>query len=450
MSLSNSKPPDAINLWSDNLLSFPLSNGAALFRKTVQAAIVGHDAALRLVSNEFQTWSQLITATFGLLKGILKAEERDEFEDDSDVLGLGSDDAQSGVEDSEKMQKSLHLSLKGAYKSVEKRLEVLVQACEEDPGNPHIAFRSAFLLRTIRYLRQELHLSTASDQEINFEWFAKPLTTRLQRIVAIGYSSRALSLFQRALHRRRWGKNCPSLPLWDESISPLPILPSPDVFKFLHELVSAMAKAGSDTWTPATVGHLRSVVKHKIWFIVDAEMLRRGVEAVEVGVVDNDSVPGSTGAQSLDGNQIQMKREQVEPKGEEGKNAMEEQGEPPHVSTKIETRSEHLSFSTGSAFSLSRQNSTISRSWAIQLLYDLLYLLRFALPEDSTLYKEDKLSRLKVRTSTNFVVLSLVHERSSLPSSQARFNVNDGEFERLESNAGEYWKRTSLLFSLLV
>lgn len=405
--LSDNTPklPDAINLWSDNLLGLPLSNGAALFRRTVQAAIVGHDAAMRFVSNEYQTWNRLIIATFGLLKGISKAEERDEFEDDGDIFGLGSNDAQDGVKDSEKVQKSLCLSLRSAYKSLEGRLERLVQACEEDPSNPRIASRSAFLLRAIRYLRQELHISAALDQGTNFGWFAKPLTIRLQRIVTVGFSSHALALFQRALHRRRWGKNCPSLPLWDGSPSPLPILPSPDVFKFLHELVLIMAKAGSDTWTPATVGHLRSVVKLKIWMIVDTEMNCRGVKATEkVGVGDNDPMPGGAGdgsVQSLGCDHIQMKRDEVESRGEEGKDATEKQEEQPYVSENPATIAEGLSFPSGPTPPLPLKNHTISRSWAIQLLYDLLYLLKFALPEDSTSPKEDRLSRLKVCIPTH-------------------------------------------------
>lgn len=267
----------------------PLSDNAALFRKNVKAAIAGHDASVKSVIHEYRVWSKSITRSFQLVTGISKIEKRDEFDDDE--FSLDSDDALDGAEDSEMLKKALCESLENAYKGLEKQLETLVRGSEENPNYTDTITRSAFLLRSIRYIRQNPPRSSTSDEIIRLGWFAKSLVTQLQNLVATGVSCQAVSLFRRALHRRKWERECPSVPLWEGTPRPLPVQPSPDVFKFLHELVTVMGQVGIDIWTPATVQQLRGVVRNEVWAIVGDEIDRRGVrESKEkVNAEDNSS-----------------------------------------------------------------------------------------------------------------------------------------------------------------
>ncbi|KAF8457991.1 hypothetical protein BGX38DRAFT_634014 [Terfezia claveryi] len=369
---------DVTSLWSDALLGMSLSNGAALFRRTVKATIAGHDTSVKSIIHETRLWSKSIVQSFGLVKGIAKTEKLDEFDDDE--FGLGSDNAQDAVEDSARLLKALCRSLENAYKALEGRLEALVREFEEKATQEEVTTRAIFLLRSIRHLRQNPPRSAVS--------------------VSIGSSMQALSLFRWALRKRKWEKACPSVPLWEGAPRPLPTQPSPDVFKFLHELVLVMGKAGSDIWTPATVQCLRRMVRDEVWVIVGQEIDGREMK--------ESPKNGDTGADNTEACASD--------------NTAAQTGE----NTKAEVKAEVKAPVTVQSDSAPAECPVITSSHVTQLLYDLTYILKYALPKDSATSEDN--------------VLQL----------QGRFGVlNDEEVQRIEASAGEYWKRTSLLFSLL-
>ncbi|KAF8427465.1 hypothetical protein EV426DRAFT_590141 [Tirmania nivea] len=413
----------AINLWSDALLGMSLSSGATLFRRTVKAAVAGHDASVKSIIHETRLWIKSIAQSFELVKGVAKTEKLDEFDDDE--FGLGSNNTQDAVDDSGRLLEALCKSLEDAYKSLEGRLEALVRACEEKADQEEVTTRAIFLLRSIRHLRLNPPRSVVSNELIGLEWFAKSLIIRLEALVSMGLSMQALSLFRWAFRKRKWDKACPSIPLWEGDPRPLPTQPSPDVFKFLHELVIVMGKAGSDIWTPAAVQCLKRIVRDEVWVIVRQEIDSRemrgnpkngdaGVENMEASAGDN--APVQTGEAE--------DREDEQPKVEEGENSAVAEGEASTTPNELKTETELLAIVQSD--SASAERPTITPSHVIQLLYDLTYLLKHALPKDPA-SSEDNFSQLKNR----FGVL------------------NEEEVQRIEASAGEYWKRTSLLFSLL-
>ncbi|RPB25301.1 hypothetical protein L211DRAFT_806633 [Terfezia boudieri ATCC MYA-4762] len=413
---------DVTSLWSDALLGMSLSNGAALFRRTVKATIAGHDTSVKSVIHETRLWSKSIVQSFGLVKGIAKTEKLDEFDDDE--FGLGSDNAQDAVEDSGRLLKALRKSLEDAYKALEGRLEALVREFEEKATQEEVTTRAIFLLRSIRHLRQNPPRSAGSGEIIGLGWFAKSLIIRLQVLVSMGSSMQALSLFRWALRKRKWEKECPSVPLWEGAPRPLPTQPSPDVFKFLHELVLVMGKAGSDIWTPATVQCLRRVVRDEVWVIVGQEIDGRKMkESPKIGDTgaENTETCASDNAAAQTGEYSKAEdKVDEQPKAEEGENLAVAEGEALTVPNELKAEVKPP-VSVAPA-----ECPAISSSHVTQLLYDLTYILKYALPKDPATSED--------------IVLQL----------QGRFGVlNDEEFQRIEASAGEYWKKTSLLFSLL-
>ena len=382
--------------------------------------------------------------SFELVKGIAETKKLDEFDDDE--FGLGSHNAQDAVEDSGRLLKALWKNLEDAYKTLEGRLEILVRACEEKVDKEEATTRAIFLLRSIRYLRQNPPRSAVSNEIIGLGWFAKSLVIRLQALVSIGLSMQALSLFRWALHKRKWEKACPSVPLWEGAPRPLPTQPSPDVFKFLHELVMVMGKAGSDIWTPATVQCLRRAVRDELWVIVGQEIDRREMkespENGDAGVVGGGASAGDN-ALAQAGEKAGAKDKVDEQPKAEGENPVVAEGEAPTAPNEVDT--EVKSPAIAQSDSAPAEDLIITSSHVIQLVYDLTYLLKHALPKDSS-SSEDKLSQLKV--DIGLARKTYIYEANSLR--QDRFGVlNEAEVKRIEASAGEYWKRTSLLFSLL-
>ncbi|KAF8475886.1 hypothetical protein BDZ91DRAFT_689614 [Kalaharituber pfeilii] len=416
----------SMNLWSEALLSVPLSNGASLFRKNVKATIVGQNSLVKVVINEYQNWGKLIIHSLEFVESIRKLEVKDEFDDDND-FALGSDALQDGTEDSEQLEKYLKQSVQNAYKALEGDLEKLVQECEAVlPMTLTDTTKSIFLLRSIRHLRQHPP-STPSGNIISIGWFSRSLITRLQNVVSRGVSSEALSLFQRSLRRRNFEKECPSVPLWEGSPHPLPTQPSPDVFKFLHQMVTVMSKAGSDIWTPATVAHIRGIVRNELCELVRKE-------------IDNREVKAETDAATEKGKREENDESQQKPdkaKSDDTKVAQNESEAGGEVSVdqdtvlgdKIETSpdADSSAISVDPIESATPAVPVITVSWARQLIYDLSYLLTYALPASPSGSEDDRVTAFK-----------------------NRFNaLDDREYDKIQSSAGEYWKRTSLLFSLL-
>jgi len=382
----------AINLWSDTLLDMSLSNGATHFRRTVKAALAGHDGSVKPIIHETRLWSKSVAQNFELIKGIAKTEKLDEFDDDE--FRFDSGNAEDAAEDSGRLLKALCKDLEDAYKVLEGQLEALVHACEEKAGQVDGTTHSIFLLRSIRYLRQNPPRSATSGEIIRLGWFAKSLVIRLQTLVSTESSMQALSLFRRALHRRRWEKACPSIPLWEGTPRPLPTQPSPDVFKFLHELVTVMGKAGGDIWTPATVQYLRKIVRDEVWVIVGQEIDIREM-------MDNSKDIGAdvenTGASI--GGDAPGKKTEAEDKVRDEQPKTEEPQKPP-VATEVEGEVSAAPHELGAETqptvgSASARCPTITQSHVIQLLYDLTYLLKYALPKRPA-SPEDSLTQLKV------------------------------------------------------
>jgi len=385
---------DVTNLWSDALLGMSLSNGAAPFRRTVKAAVAGHDTSVKSVVHETGLWSKSIAQSFELVKGIAKTEKLDEFDDDE--FGLGSDYAQDAVEDSGRLLKALGKNLEDAYKTLEERLEALVRALEEKADREEVTTRTIFLLRSIRHLRQNPPRTAISNEIIGLGWFAKSLVIRLQALASKGFSMQALSLFRWALRKRKWEKTCPSIPLWEGAPRPLPTQPSPDVFKFLHELVIVMGKAGSDIWTPATVQCLRRVVRDEVWVIVGQEIDGREMKESQknggAGVENKEASAGDNAAtQAGEKNEAEDKvDEQPKTEGEYlavaggeasiAPNELKREVKPPAIAQSDPEPTEA---------------PTITSSHVIQLLYDLTYLFEHALPKDPG-SSEDRFLQLQV------------------------------------------------------
>ncbi|KAI5804054.1 hypothetical protein DFH27DRAFT_610057 [Peziza echinospora] len=472
------KNTDSTSLWSDALVNMRTSNGALAFRQAVKAAIKGHDTSIQAVLEAYTSWRTQIVQSYQLVNSIRNTVKIDEFDDADDEFGLEMDSAQDGVEDADRLVDALKTSLGGRYKELETDLEKLVGACEVDLKN-HLqatTIRATFLYRTIREIRlnpprDPKPPSTAANKShhlqkplISLKQFYTPLLTRLQTLISTGTSASALALLSKSLQKRKWEKEAPSRPLW-EGTPPLPVQPSPDIFKFLHELVTRMAGVGSDVWTPRMVGRLRGLVAGEVWMAVGEvvggmevrrvlveEEERESIEKAEEGASKDDETTGNEGGEE------KASGEGEEQKEEDPSSTTAAEGnstpQPPKDEAQPQPQPESEP-EPQSAPPPVPQAPEISETWVLQLLYDVAYLKK-------ALYcNNDQEATSPPPPQSTVPGLGDLRERFNIPSititsTTAEVNEGDGDgggqdyiASWIESKSMDYWRRTSLLFSLL-
>lgn len=154
--------------------------------------------------------------------------------------------------------------------------------------------------------------------------------------------------------------------------------PSPLVFKFLHDLVSDMHAVGDDVWTPAAVRYVKVLACQELWRALEGVLSGR-----EIGdVITNDAGVEEEAYESVEtlettegigagGNGIDA--------AEEHDNEPEEPDEEEQIN--VETKEQDVQAAQNSESDEEKAHTngdwhkkTIGLDWAIQLLFDALYL----------------------------------------------------------------------------
>lgn len=166
----------------------------------------------------------------------------------------------------------------------------------------------------------------------------------------------------------------------------LPVQPSPSIFKFVHSLNSTMAAMGCDLWSPTAVGVLKKQLR--------AEIGRLWSEAITAEVPESGEVNGTYG---------------------KGDSASGEE-EAPNGNGQVAPASP-------------TQDYAEDNDILMQSLFDILVLGLFLGLSDKA--DDNGLQGLETNLMT-------------------RLSLGKSENQRLQQSSLEYWKRTNLMFGLLL
>ncbi|PUU82173.1 hypothetical protein B9Z19DRAFT_474607 [Tuber borchii] len=434
----------SISLWSSSLSSMGLANGGSAFKEAVQSCVLGRDSPVKAFGKKHEKWLSSIADSATVIRG-LKAPSASSAEDEDD-FDAEEERIQEGIEDAVYVEKKIGESLDTAYSNLQEVVGELVERLEtseaKEPNKENATMmRAAFLLRAIRQIRQNPP-KRDDDSLIALSWFGTILVPRLHALVAISVGKKSFVSVKRLLEDRKWSGKLASKTLW-EGTPPLPVQPSPLVFKFLHDLATDMHKVGDDVWTPMAVKCIKGRASKHLWQALEGVLEDR--EIVEATITN-----GST-------NNAQPKEPKPEPEPEpenqpehapktNGNAENSDDSEHPNHETEhkeADTNEASGNKSNGASeptadVKLNRRDDNYSRKvigkdWAIQLLFDTLYL-------DEALLR-------KGANAGNSGITSLAGKVESAVGTELGF---DEELRRrLEGGAREYWKRTCLLFALL-
>ncbi|KAI6791870.1 hypothetical protein KC332_g17536 [Hortaea werneckii] len=348
----------SLDLWQLSSKDLDLSNGAQLFRKSILDRRHGRDEGLQACVQKLNKWTNEMDTFWRLLQQMRSTRWQDELDVDFDDLENGDEIRQALTQaDAEQTQSAFQ----SAVSEVLKHQYELIKERTSSSTPPQTLLR---LLREIDSRRAMVEHSYGAKVEIDF--YHSSIRSLHQALVEQVVES---PLKQLRISTKKQAKAAFSL--WDGS-PPLPVQPSPSIFRFMTLLEEAMSGAGNDLWSSGAVNVLKGVLTERL------------------GTVFGD---------------------------QQGKDAIASK---PEVNGHAEDASEGVNHST---------EATKGRKLLLQSLFNVLYLCRVmdtrqTVKDDDSLYAYAKIAR----------------ELAEL---------DDATYERLQKNAGEYWKRTYLLFGLL-
>lgn len=399
---SRTTPPSQ-SLWNSTVISMDISHGGEAFRETLIATAQGSND-IKAVSHQYTEWLQSlenIEATIVRVQAINWEDTGISIDDDDDLLN--DKQALLNEEDPRLLQEQCSDSVQQAFRILEDILGAVAEGLDEVSDGP----KAILVLRIWRDIRQRMPK--------NYRRYELGLTSiqRLQKVAAKTVLRKPIQCCRKRIAKAAGGNIVPGRPLW-EGDPPLPVLPSPWAFRLLREVMSSMAEAGSDIWSAHASDTLKQELRQTLVAIFeDSDSKPRAsfsnghlpepvgsAEHSDQQKTGSDSVASSTTAQP-----------ETEPNGSPPAHDTLTNGHlPPEAH--LESRGASLECKT-------------------QEVFDVMYLSLATTLKQSEQHSDD-----------TFIAL-----QSKL---EAELGGEGDSIKRLRKSAEEYWKRTSLLFALLL
>ncbi|KAK8095830.1 uncharacterized protein PG998_002459 [Apiospora kogelbergensis] len=382
------------SLWSDEMLEQDMSIGSTQVTHEILSRLQGKNNTVAKAVTGYETWYRLIDDVNEVVGQLQRQRWDNDVEEIEDEETIEVRQKLLSKDDPDKINKRLNTALEQSFKQLDEELKTLWKKHMDSADSGHIAM---YLLRVLRAIRNRL---PKLDSTKSFGLESVPsLQEKLAGQVGLApleeFSSDALA------RTRVTGRS-----LW-EGEPALPSLPSPGVFKLLRGLVKSMGDAGLDLWSPAAVTLLKKTFGKQLGDAWRAALESEDANAKEAKA---ERVEKATKTEKNEKDEAEKDEEE---KIKDDKPAEDEKGE----------SDESSGVATTDASSADQR-----RDLLIQWLYDIhvlkVYLGTGDIPNEDLKKLADEVCK--------------------------KTSLGDDATERLRKSAQEYWRRTSLLFGLLV
>lgn len=394
---------DAIpSLWEPSMTSMEMAKGGRDFRERLKSRSVGRNVPLDSICQEYSIFLEHIKALEGVFKKLREARWADEIDDvDDDDDSLDDKQALLSEDDPRLLQEELNTALHQAFTD----LQVVLDNYSPTDNDQSRGQKSIFLLRVWRELRQHAPNSCQHPQ------LGSDSIPALHNIVADEVLRLPLKKCFKRIKKMSANSELQTRSLW-EGDPELPVLPSAWTYRFLLDLLSSMTQWGSDSWSPNAVDALKREVLSGITQMIDGH--RDATDEQVNGHVNGD-------AASYEEQQEDHSEHHIESNDEN-------ESTQPEADGSNELSKKHVN----GVLPNGNHKSKVEKEWKdakIQRLFDVSYLVSAAAVKDMNGDGND----------LQWLQESLVREIAMEPKA----------VQRVKKDAGEYWKRTSLLFALL-
>lgn len=388
-SQTSSKAQASVSLWNTTVDGKDLSNGAHAFKTAILNTHQGRDRDVLDVTAAFDKWMDSVLEVKGIVKSMKEARWDDTFaddiEEDSDDNDLGESKQTLLSADDPKLLEDVTQEAIGH--SLQDLGKSLSQVAQSatDENHDRSVRKALFILRVVREFGDRIARLRLHERSPTFP---TPFTSDILRPIhaTVAVHIAQLTISPYESSLRSSIKGGSQTHILWEGQPPLPSQPSPSAFRFLREVNRAMARLGSDTWAPTGV----AVVKNQMSLDV-ARVLKEHVDTIS----------------------------STEPKEEAQGDVQETPNEAP-------AQEENDSSKADSTTKKAQGHDKLREYRLKQLIFDTLYMQRFFNDgPKSSQATEDLIKTANVK------------------------DLDDISIQRLKKNAGEYAKKSYLLFALL-
>ncbi|KAB8416327.1 hypothetical protein FH972_024847 [Carpinus fangiana] len=405
------KPP---SLWSADITSHDVGQGAVSFKARIVTARRGHSPSITTMLVRFDAAAESIAQAQILVKQMRDTKWDDDYDDASSDEDENSKDASISHDtlsnaDPQAIQTALAHSTTTAYAKLDAFLQEQTGTSENltkincnAPNAPGV-----LVLRVLNELRAR---APQGDHFLNTQ---QHLQAKLAQHVSTQTAPVLASALRRTYVSNHKGDAGFSLTmLWDNSDPSLPVQPSPAAIRVLKHAVQIMGDLGPDLWGEKdAVQMLKSEL-----FTVVREAVQTCVAVVESNKGASQNIQNGHTSSGGDTTQAEGSESKTKDRTIEGND---------HNGTEVKEEP----VAVGGNSDLMEGVGAQKKQKLVQLLFDVLYLQRALAPAADTDGIPD-------------VLLDALGEP---------FDKDDTEeLSRLRKAANDYWKRTYLLFGLLV
>ncbi|KAI4095340.1 MAG: hypothetical protein LQ344_001638 [Seirophora lacunosa] len=410
--ISDDCPP----MWDNAVTAVATGPGGKVLKEALLARAHGRSRPVQTTTAAYAEWLDGIRDLESVIEKSRKkrwADDLDSLDEDDDVL----ENSQSllSEEDPRILQDTLQTAIASNLHKLQDSVRIHADDLQASRDEDHATtgHKACFLLRIWWDIAS--HLPSSHSNPNLHPNFVNALQSQLSEAVLRQPLLQAEKRLSKTLRQTQLRARV----LW-EGDPPLPVLPSPQAFRLLHDVVRSMAAFGADVWTPQAVGILKRRIREALAPLLGR--LSEGAKPVNGQSPTHDKKSSEQHASTTpDAND-----EQAVPEKQEGDDVL----------LQAETREdveEPLPVDRTAA-KVSREPSggpseEVARDMAVQRLFDVLYL-QHATSVEKGPDAEDALGRIQ----------SVVVEGLDLQS---------GDVQRMSRGAEAYWKRTELLFALL-
>ncbi len=409
------------SLWDSSMTSMEFENGGKRFRESLATRFISKNEVLNSVSLEYKSFLEGIENLEEMIKCLREARWVDDVDDvDTEDDLLDNKQVLLSEDDPRLLQEELYSALHEAYTDLHATLCRL-------PDEFEVTYRgqqAAYLLRVWRELRQNL------PKNYRNATLGNSSIPSIQHTIADEALRVPLEQCSKRIAKMSQAKPLQARPLW-EGNPELPTSPSAWTYRFLFDLVSSMSACGSDLWSPQAVDALKREL------ILSIAPMLKGRQAVQVnGHRDRDLLDGEDKQEEELEEEVKKDEEEIEERVREengevdgenlGKRDEKEEGDEGKPEKLTEKR---LNGTMSNGYVLAGPNEE-SEDGKIQRFFDIAYLTNASAVK-------------KVERHDN----RLLNLQRSLAQDLA---LEPKSIERMRKDAAEYWKRTNLLFALLV
>ncbi|KAL8771269.1 MAG: hypothetical protein Q9209_003174 [Squamulea sp. 1 TL-2023] len=433
-------------MWDKVIINMDTGSGGKGLKDALYVRAYGRSEAVEVVSIAYTAWLDGVDSLERLITQLQEkkwTEELDDMDDDDDNIEdlrckLSEDDPRI-------LHKTLGDDLEQDFRALCEAINVHAKNLQgDDVKDAASAHKSAFLLRVWRGITSRLP-SICRDLE-----FDAPFIPLLQTQVSKTVLRNPILHCHKRISKRLHNEQFQARVLW-EGDPQMPVLPSPWTFRLLYETVGSMADFGVDIWTSKATDILKQHIRDSL-----APLVKKLPE-LPTQVNGHDATGNSTvnGRKDLqDPETVSEVDSQDEDDGEKDKDVNDsgnEIADGSFMKNGTNAQPEPPEKSNGNTSNESYGPSErVIRDMKTQRLFDAIYLDYALTVKTREIPSGNPDSDPK--SDINILPDLLNSAQSSIlddlkMEDVAQWNRN---LDRMRKDAEAYWKRTELLFALLV